>query len=252
MTMNISPLSPLSAGYLPAQGTNSHGNPPRSATDSVDPRPGTPPDAAAAPVGRAAASGSREGSATAAGDSGAPRPAGNATQTGAELTAAELREIRQLQVRDRQVRAHEQAHLAAAGSLAASRANYQYVTGADGHRYAVGGEVSIDTSQVSGNPQATLNKAQQIRRAALAPANPSAQDLRVAADAARVALQAQVEIRQEHSEARAGAPEPATEPSHPAGQTGAPIRAYLGNQHNPDSEGDADPAHTGDRVDFFA
>ena len=35
-------------------------------------------------------------------------------------------------------------------------ASYEYDNGPDGKRYAVGGEVSIDTSTVSGDPQATI------------------------------------------------------------------------------------------------
>ena len=46
-------------------------------------------------------------------------------------------------------------------------------TGPDGQRYAIGGEVPIDLSAVPGNPQATLQKALTIRRAALAPTDPS-------------------------------------------------------------------------------
>jgi hypothetical protein len=71
------------------------------------------------------------------------------------------------------VRAHEQAHLVAAGRYASSGGTFPYETGSD---YAVGGEVAIDTSAIAGDPEATLRKMEQIRRAALAPANPSGQD----------------------------------------------------------------------------
>jgi hypothetical protein len=54
----------------------------------------------------------------------------------------------------------------------------QLSTGPDGKQYAVGGEVPIDLSPVSGNPQATVQKAETIQRAALAPADPSGPDLR--------------------------------------------------------------------------
>ena len=74
-----------------------------------------------------------------------------------------------LKKRDQKVRRHEQAHLAAAGGLATGGANLSYQTGPDGKRYIIGGEVNIDTSLVPGDPDATIRKAQQIRRAALAP-----------------------------------------------------------------------------------
>lgn len=100
-----------------------------------------------------------------------------------ELSQQELVELRELRIRDREVRAHEQAHAAVAGSLARGGPSYDYQRGPDGRQYAVGGSVSIDTSAVSGDPKATLDKAQQIKRAALAPAQPSAQDRAVAAAA---------------------------------------------------------------------
>lgn len=104
------------------------------------------------------------------------------------------RVIQNLKDRDKEVRNHEQAHLAAAGGIATRGASFDYVSGPDGRRYAVGGEVSIDTSAVANDPQATLRKAESIRRAALAPAQPSAQDYSVASKAAAMAQQANVEI----------------------------------------------------------
>lgn len=94
------------------------------------------------------------------------------------------REIDALQARDREVRAHEQAHLAAAGQYASGGIQYTFERGPDGRMYAVGGQVSVDTSEIPGDPQATLLKAQTLRRAALAPAEPSGQDRAVAAQRA--------------------------------------------------------------------
>ncbi len=71
--------------------------------------------------------------------------------------------------------------------------------------FAVGGEVSIDTSPVPGDPGATLQKARRIRQAALAPADPSAQDMRVAARASQMALEARAELaRARRAEVREG------------------------------------------------
>ena len=87
----------------------------------------------------------------------------------------ELALISSLKSRDAEVNAHERAHAAVGGQHAGSP-SYSYKTGPDGVKYAVSGEVSIDTSRVPGDPQATLQKAQQIKAAALAPAEPSGQD----------------------------------------------------------------------------
>jgi len=103
-------------------------------------------------------------------------------------------------IEDAEVKAHEQAHLSASGGLVRSGAQFTYENGPDGKRYAVGGEVSIDTSKVSGDPQATMLKAQKIRRAALAPADPSSQDRAIAADATSMEAQARTELSQQSSE----------------------------------------------------
>ena len=113
------------------------------------------------------------------------------------LTRAELNLIQKLQRRENEVQSHEQAHIAAGGRFVQGGATYTYRMGPDGKMYAVGGEVSIDTSPVPGDPQATLEKARQIRRAALAPAEPSAQDLQAAAKASRMAARARAEMRSE-------------------------------------------------------
>lgn len=111
----------------------------------------------------------------------------------------DLETIRELAARDREVRAHEQAHQAVGGQYAGGMA-LTYERGPDGKRYAVAGEVPIDISPIPGNPAATLAKAEQVRRAALAPAEPSAQDRSVAAAAMQLKMEAQIELRQEFRE----------------------------------------------------
>lgn len=104
-------------------------------------------------------------------------------------------QLRKLQQRDQEVRSHESAHLSAAGQHATGGAQYQYQKGSDGRLYAIGGHVSIDTSSVPGDPEETERKAEQVRRAALAPGEPSAQDTQVAAQAARMSAEASTEQR---------------------------------------------------------
>ncbi len=118
-----------------------------------------------------------------------------ASETTAEaLTQEELRIVDQLQQIDQEVRSHEMAHIAAGGSLITSGASFTYQQGPDGQNYAVGGEVGIDTSAVPGDPEATAQKMRQVRSAALAPGNPSSQDLKVASSASSEVAKAMSEI----------------------------------------------------------
>ncbi len=112
---------------------------------------------------------------------------------GKAYTKDEEKEIEELEDRDAEVKRHEQAHFQAAGKYA-SPPKYEYQTGPDGKRYAVGGSVDIDMSEVPDDPQATLEKARVIKRAALAPEEPSAQDRKVAREADKMATQAQRQI----------------------------------------------------------
>ncbi|WP_331352995.1 putative metalloprotease CJM1_0395 family protein [Cellvibrio sp. UBA7671] len=136
-----------------------------------------------------------------------------------ERQQAEREQIQVLAARDREVRAHEQAHAAVAGQYASSP-TYSFVRGPDGVSYAVGGEVQIDTSPIPGDPEATLRKAQQLRRAANAPAEPSSQDTNVAAQAAQMEQQARAELREQktiEAEQRRGDIGEATGQNQPAG-----------------------------------
>ncbi len=116
-----------------------------------------------------------------------------------ELTEDEQQEVDELEARDTEVRTHEQAHLAAAGSLAMGGASFEYEEGPDGNRYAVGGEVSIDTSPEA-TPEETIAKMQQVKAAAMAPAEPSSQDRAVAASAMQQLAEAQQEMTSDSAE----------------------------------------------------
>jgi hypothetical protein len=114
----------------------------------------------------------------------------------------ELEISRDLAERDREVRAHEQAH-ASIGGQYASAPSYTYERGPDGRMYAVEGEVKIDTSPIPNDPQATLEKAEVIQRAALSVAEPSSADRAAAADARAMAAEARTQILQSEGEAQA-------------------------------------------------
>ncbi|VAW62114.1 hypothetical protein MNBD_GAMMA11-961 [hydrothermal vent metagenome] len=106
----------------------------------------------------------------------------------------------QLRARDREVRSHEAAHAAAGGSLVRGGTSFTLQQGPDGRSYAIGGEVQLDVSPVENDPQATVIKSQRIQAAALAPAQPSAQDFKVAGNASQMAARARVEIAVERRE----------------------------------------------------
>ncbi len=138
------------------------------------------------------------GQASAAGsDDGKSKSAGSTTTSGKELTDAEQEQVKELKSRDSEVRQHELAHQSAGGQYA-SAPSYDYQTGPDGNRYAIGGHVNIDVSKES-TPEKTIQKMQQVIQAAHAPADPSGQDLRVAAEAQQTLAQAQTEKLQESS-----------------------------------------------------
>lgn len=115
---------------------------------------------------------------------------------GEELSAEDHAMVRELATTDRNVRAHEQAHLSAAGGLAMGGASFQMVTGQDGQRYAVAGEVRIDVSPAH-SPEETIRKARIIQAAALAPVDPSGADRAIAAQARAMEQQAQAELAQQ-------------------------------------------------------
>ncbi len=105
--------------------------------------------------------------------------------------------IEKYKKREQEVKTHEQAHQMAGGSLVKGGTSYQYTTAPDGKKYISGGEVQIDMSEIPGDPAATISKMQQVKGAALAPSDPSAQDRAVAADASAKESQARVEIIKE-------------------------------------------------------
>lgn len=152
-------------------------------------------------------------------------------ESSSELTPAEEEQVRALQARDAEVRQHEQQHFSAGGAYVTGGPTYTYQTGPDGKRYAIGGEVSIDVSEVSGDPQATISKMQTVQAAALAPAEPSSQDQKVAAAARQTQAKARMELSQQQSEqlsasmesangeeATVAMPDTAKTASEPAGQ----------------------------------
>jgi len=127
-------------------------------------------------------------------DNGQDQSAG---KENAQQEQRDQQQVKQLKERDEEVRRHEEAHAARGGQYAGSP-QYEYETGPDGKRYATGGEVSIDVSEAS-SPEKTIEKMQQVRAAALAPAEPSAQDYKVAREASQKETEARQSLAAENS-----------------------------------------------------
>lgn len=121
----------------------------------------------------------------------------------ANLTEQELATLQKLKARDIEVRNHEQAHQAVGGQYA-SAPSYDFERGPDGKNYAVSGEVSIRLPSQADEPAQVIRHADQVIRAALAPAEPSAQDRRVAAQATQAKVEAQQRLREQQQEELSG------------------------------------------------
>lgn len=161
----------------------------------------------------------------------------NKTQPG-ELTPEEQQLVSELKIRDREVRAHEQAHISVGGPYIRG-SSFQYQTGPDGRRYAVGGEVGIDTSPEK-EPERTIAKMEVVKRAALAPKDPSAQDRSVAATASERELEAQLELAEMAVEkAKAAAQEKSAERSEAKSAAQTPAPAKHGLYDNDDAAPDS-------------
>ena len=112
-----------------------------------------------------------------------------------QLSEEEQQQVEDLQARDAEVRAHEQAHAATGGAYAGAP-SYTETQGPDGHSYAIGGEVLIDSSAIAGDPEASIAKLNTVIAAALAPAQPSGQDQAIASQAQQDLADAYTELRE--------------------------------------------------------
>ncbi|MEM1380870.1 MAG: putative metalloprotease CJM1_0395 family protein [Pseudomonadota bacterium] len=119
-----------------------------------------------------------------------------------ELTEEERAVVQKLKARDREVRAHEQAHKLVGGPYAGA-ISYDFQRGPDGQNYAVGGSVPIDVSPEA-EPEDTAAKMRVVIKAALAPAEPSSADRAVAAAAQAQLRDAEVQMAAERAAERRG------------------------------------------------
>ena len=184
----------------------------------------TPGGPSAGPFGASASgSGARPAQESGTATAGAPRSGTATSSTGEPLTKEQEAEVRALKQRDAEVRAHEQAH-ATVGGAYASAPQYTYTKGPDGKKYATGGEVQIDTS-TERTPEATIRKMDIVIRAALAPAEPSAQDRAVARQAQQQRLEAQQQLLEQREAERRDRTDPSE--ATDASDLSSPLQAQL-------------------------
>ncbi|WP_279128156.1 putative metalloprotease CJM1_0395 family protein [Helicobacter winghamensis] len=120
----------------------------------------------------------------------------NKAINGENLEPEEMQYVRELESIDRNVRAHEAAHIAAGAGVVTGGASFTYTRGPDGKMYATAGEVPIAMKE-GRTPEETIQNARQIVAAAMAPSDPSPQDYKVAASAAQMESKARSEQAQE-------------------------------------------------------
>lgn len=97
--------------------------------------------------------------------------------------------------REREIRTHEDAHAAVCGGSV----NIKY----DANGIAMGGYVDIEVPSVDeNNLEGTIEKAQMVIDAALAPSNPSGQDQNIAAQAKSVLEEAQSKLEEKTSQSK--------------------------------------------------
>lgn len=150
-----------------------------------------------------------------------------------ELSSEEKQQVDEMRSRDREVRQHEQAHKASGAGHTGS-IHLEFETGPDGRKYAIAGSVSIDSSGVGDDSEATLRKMEIVQRAALAPADPSSADRQVAAQASRQAQQARAQIaadRYADTQDRLGT-QPQVTPAPSGEETGAGAAGSASSQRS--------------------
>ncbi|WP_020398526.1 putative metalloprotease CJM1_0395 family protein [Kordiimonas gwangyangensis] len=179
-----------------------------------------------------------------------PTPAAPAEDTSkegpklaSELSEDERAQVSDLKARDREVRAHEAAH-AATGQGYAGSPQFEYVRGPDGFQYAVGGHVSIDTSSVPDDPEATIEKMRVVKAAALAPARPSGQDRAVAAQAEASIRQAEADLSAKRQEEAGAALEGGQAPEREADQAASRPDAAIGGGFGEAASAELNPRTT--------
>ena len=112
---------------------------------------------------------------------------------------AEATELRQIAFRSDNVRRRVWQQALVAGPLVRGKPDYDYLIASDDKLYVQSGSVSIDSSPVTGDPEATLQKARRIRNAYMGVPMPQTADHLAAGSAINMGINARREIVSEAS-----------------------------------------------------
>ncbi len=108
---------------------------------------------------------------------------------GQQLSEEEQKEIEKIRKNGRNIKRQELVYRAIVGNHVKGAASFEYDLGPDGIKYAVAGHTTIDTRPVINNPEASIRKAQAIKRTKL--------DRSVAVEVEKMEREARLEIKEE-------------------------------------------------------
>lgn len=107
--------------------------------------------------------------------------------------SSEQNTIEELKRRDKEVRAHESAHGGDPRLVKIGAAQFDYTIGPDGKAYATGGRVTLSTGSAR-TPEEALSKAEALKKAAMAPGEPSSKDFQALNSAVAMEFEARNQI----------------------------------------------------------
>jgi len=105
----------------------------------------------------------------------------------------EQKAIERLKNRDKEVRTHESSHSNNPELIKIGSAQFDYTIGPDGKAYATGGKVTLATG-IARTPEDALAKAEALKKASMAPGEPSSQDFQALSAAQSMEYEARNQI----------------------------------------------------------
>lgn len=107
--------------------------------------------------------------------------------------SSEQKAVQELKRRDKEVRMHEAAHSSNPDLVKIGAAQFDYTIGPDGKAYATGGRVTLSTGRAR-TPEEALSKAEALKKAAMAPGEPSSKDFQALNSAIAMEFEARNQI----------------------------------------------------------
>ncbi len=108
---------------------------------------------------------------------------------GQQPSQEEQKEIEKIRKNSRNVKLRELVYRAVVGNYVRNTVSFEYETGPDGIKYAVAGHTTIDTRPIINNPEATIRKAQAIKKTKI--------DRAVAVEVEKMEREAIMELKEE-------------------------------------------------------